>query len=151
VLFPVPTADERNGLVTVTPTSGAPYQLQVPVLPEVSTILNKYPQPNNPGGAYGPRTSSRLTARPSTATSGLAAWISASDKDSFFFRYSNATNVLPNQNATEPSSIPNSPMTNAAIGSIPVSVKRTFLEQSHQRGSHCGMQSKRAKVLTPRS
>jgi hypothetical protein len=101
VLFPVPTADERNGLVTVTPTSGAPYQLQVPVLPEVSTILNKYPQPNNPGGAYGPGTfqSAYSQAIDRDQWSGRLDQ-RISDKDSFFFRYSNATNVEPNTNAS---------------------------------------------------
>jgi len=102
VVFAVPTADERKGLVTVTPTTGAPYQLQVPVLPEVSTILNAYPLPNNPGGTLGPRTfqstfsqainrdqySGRLDQR-------------FSDKDSFFFRYSVASNHQPNQDPNE--------------------------------------------------
>jgi hypothetical protein len=102
VIFAVPTADERKGLVTVTPTTGAPYQLQVPVLPEVSTILNAYPLPNNPGGTLGPRTfqstysqainrdqySGRLDQR-------------FSDKDSFFFRYSIASNHQPNQDPNE--------------------------------------------------
>ncbi len=102
VIYAVPTPDERKGLVTISPTNGAPYQLQVPVLPDVAAILNKYPLPNNPGGTLGPRTfqsaysqgvnrdqySGRLDQR-------------FSEKDSFFFRYSNATNVLPNQDPNE--------------------------------------------------
>jgi len=102
VIFAVPTPDERNGLVTITPASGAPYTLKVPVLQDVSTILNKYPLPNNPNGSLGPHTfqsaysqavnrdqySGRLDQR-------------FSDKDSFFFRYSVATNRQPNQDPNE--------------------------------------------------
>ena len=79
VLFPVPTADERKGLVTVTPTSGAPYQLQVPVLPEVSDNLEQVSTAQQSRRQpMGRALSNRPTARPSTATSGPAAWISAS-------------------------------------------------------------------------
>ncbi len=102
MIFAVPTPDERNGLVTITPASGAPYTLKVPVLQDVSTILNKYPLPNNPNGSLGPHTfqsaysqavnrdqySGRLDQR-------------FSDKDSFFFRYSVATNRQPNQDPNE--------------------------------------------------
>ena len=100
VLFPVPTADERKGLVTVTPTTGAPYQLQVPVLPEAAAILNKYPLPNNPGGTLGPRTfqSAYSQAIDRDQWSGRLDQ-RISDKDSFFFRYSVATNVEPNTSA----------------------------------------------------
>ncbi|HKW98604.1 MAG TPA: TonB-dependent receptor [Bryobacteraceae bacterium] len=102
IIFPVPTPDERKGLVTITPTSGAPYQLQVPVLPDVSTILNKYPLPNNPGGALGPRTF-QSTSSQSINRDQWSGRLDQriSDKDSFFFRYSNATNVLPNQDLSE--------------------------------------------------
>jgi len=102
VIFAVPTADERKGLVTVTPTTGAPYQLQVPVLPEVSTILNAYPLPNNPGGTLGPRTfqSTHSQAINRDQYSGRLDQ-RFSDKDSFFFRYSVASNHQPNQDPNE--------------------------------------------------
>ena len=97
-IFAVPTEDERNGLVTVTPDVGAPYQLRVPVLPEVANILNKYPLPNNPNGALGPRTfqSTGSQAIDRDQYSGRLDQ-RFSDKDSFFFRYSLATNVFPNR------------------------------------------------------
>src|SRR5207248_254550 len=89
VIFAVPTEDERKGLVTITPAEGGvPYQLRVPVLPEVSTILNKYPLPNNPNGALGPRTfqSTGSQAIDRDQYSGRLDQ-RFSDKDSFFFRY----------------------------------------------------------------
>jgi hypothetical protein len=99
VVISVPTAAERQGTVTITPTSGAPYTLQVPITPDASAILNKYPLPNNPNGTFGPNTlqtaynvpinrdqySGRLDQR-------------FSDQDSFFFRYSVASNHAPIQN-----------------------------------------------------
>jgi len=102
VIFAVPTEDERKGLVTITPAEGGvPYQLRVPVLPEVSTILNKYPLPNNPNGALGPRTfqSTGSQAIDRDQYSGRLDQ-RFSDKDSFFFRYSVATNVAPNRNTS---------------------------------------------------
>jgi hypothetical protein len=103
VIFPVPTPDERKGLVTVTPSNGeAPYQLQVPVLPEVTAILNKYPLPNNPNGALGARTfqSAYSQAVNRDQYSGRLDH-RFSDKDSMFFRYSIAENVAPNQDPNE--------------------------------------------------
>jgi hypothetical protein len=102
VVFAVPTADERKGLVSVTPTTGAPYQVQVPVLPEVQTILNAYPLPNNPGGALGPRTfqSAYSQAINKDQYSGRLDQ-RFSDKDSFFFRYSIDNNVQPNIDPNE--------------------------------------------------
>ncbi|MFN7997416.1 MAG: TonB-dependent receptor [Bryobacteraceae bacterium] len=103
VIFAVPTADERKGLVTISPTDGSPsYQLQVPVLPDVSTILNKYPLPNNPNGPLGARTfaSTYSTAIDRTQWSGRLDQ-RFSDKDSFFFRYSVAENVAPRQDPNE--------------------------------------------------
>ena len=103
VIFAVPTADERKGLVTITPTSGgAPYQLQVPISQDVSKILNAYPLPNNPNGPLGPRTfaSAYSTAIDRTQWSGRIDQ-RFSDKDSFFFRYSLADNVAPRQDPNE--------------------------------------------------
>jgi len=103
VIFPVPTADERKGLVTITPSGGgAPYTLQVPVVSEVSDILSKYPLPNNPNGPLGPRTfaSTYSTAIDRPQWSGRIDQ-RFSDKDSLFFRYSKADNVAPNQDPNE--------------------------------------------------
>src|SRR6202790_3197596 len=52
----VPTADERGGQDTVTYPDGSTDTLQVNVNPEIATVLARYPLPNNPTGAYGPRT-----------------------------------------------------------------------------------------------
>ncbi len=103
VLLAAPTAEERQGLVTITPTNGgAPYQLRVPMAPEISDILNKYPLPNNPNGALGARTfqSTWSQAIDRDQWSGRLDH-RVSERDSFFFRYSLATNVLPNQNSAE--------------------------------------------------
>ena len=52
-VFPVPTAAERQGIDT---TAFPGDVLTVPVNPAVLPILNGYPLPNNPQGAYGART-----------------------------------------------------------------------------------------------
>jgi len=52
----VPTAAERTGEDVVTYPDGSMDTLQVPVNPAIATILNRYPLPNNPTGAYGART-----------------------------------------------------------------------------------------------
>jgi hypothetical protein len=102
VIFPVPTADERKGLVTITPATGAAYQLQVPVLPDVAAILNKYPLPNNSNGSLGPRTFQSAYSLPTNRDQWSGRLDQRfSDKDSFFFRFSNAPNVQPNQDPNE--------------------------------------------------
>ncbi len=67
-VFPVPTADERNGIVTVCFPNGTnpciPDTLTVPVAAAVQPILDAYPLPNDPAGPYGARTfatSSKVT------------------------------------------------------------------------------------------
>ncbi len=52
----VPTLAERSGQDTVTYPDGSTDTLTVPVNPAIAAILARYPQPNNPTGAYGPRT-----------------------------------------------------------------------------------------------
>ncbi len=55
----VPTADQRNGLITV---NG--YTYQVPLNPVAAGILGKYPLPNNPNGIYGANTFTKQFKQP---------------------------------------------------------------------------------------
>jgi len=55
----VPTAAERQGLATI---NGFTYQ--VPMNPVAQQILGKYPQPNQPGGIYGPNTFNFMFSQP---------------------------------------------------------------------------------------
>lgn len=52
----VPTAAERAGQDKVTYPDGSTDTLQVPVDPAIKAVLDRYPLPNDPTGAYGPRT-----------------------------------------------------------------------------------------------
>ena len=52
-VFAVPTADERNGIDTATYKGDTLY---VPVNAEIAPLLNRYPLPNDPTGAFGART-----------------------------------------------------------------------------------------------
>jgi hypothetical protein len=52
----VPTAAERAGLDTVTYSDGRTDTLSIPVNPAIATVLDRYPLPNNPTGAFGVRT-----------------------------------------------------------------------------------------------
>jgi Carboxypeptidase regulatory-like domain len=52
-VFAVPTADERLGIDTTTYKGDT---LFVPVSPEIAPLLNRYPLPNDPQGAFGART-----------------------------------------------------------------------------------------------
>ena len=52
----VPTAAERSGEDTVIYPDGSTDTLRVPVNPAIAAILARYPLPNSPAGAYGPRT-----------------------------------------------------------------------------------------------
>src|SRR5579883_607021 len=52
-VFPVPTAAERQGIDTSTFPGDT---LVVPVNPAIKPVLNAYPLPNNPTGAFGART-----------------------------------------------------------------------------------------------
>jgi hypothetical protein len=52
----VPTAAERAGQDIVKYPDGSTDTLQVPVNPAIAAVLARYPLPNHPTGAYGPRT-----------------------------------------------------------------------------------------------
>jgi hypothetical protein len=101
VLISVPTATERQGIVAITPTNGAPYRLQVPVTPDASVILNKYPLPNNPNGVFGANTLQSAYSLPIN-TDQYSGRLDQrfSDQDSFFFRYSVGYNSQPVNNAS---------------------------------------------------
>ena len=55
-VLPMPTLAERAGSDTVTYPDGSTDTLTVPVNPQIAAVLARYPVPNNPTGAYGPRT-----------------------------------------------------------------------------------------------
>jgi hypothetical protein len=52
-VIPVPTAAERQGVDTATFPGDT---LTIPVDPRIVAVLNQYPMPNQPGGAFGDRT-----------------------------------------------------------------------------------------------
>ncbi len=100
VVISVPTAAERTGAVSITPANGVPYSLQVPLTPDALAILNKYPIPNNPNGQFGPNTLQTAYSTPINRDQYSGRLDQRfSDKDSFFFRYSLATNHAPVQDA----------------------------------------------------
>ncbi len=55
-VLPMPTGAERSGLDTVTYPDGSTDTLMVPVNPAIAAVMNRYPLPNEPTGAYGART-----------------------------------------------------------------------------------------------
>jgi hypothetical protein len=89
-IIPVPTAAQRQGQVTITdPVTGQPDQLQVPLNSVAQGILNKYPMPNQPNGAYGPQTYNALLKAPTNYNQfSVRLDQHFSDKDSFFARAS---------------------------------------------------------------
>ncbi|HLN01637.1 MAG TPA: TonB-dependent receptor [Bryobacteraceae bacterium] len=87
----VPTAAERQGLATI---NGFTYQ--VPMNPVAQQILGKYPQPNQPGGIYGPNTFNFMFSQPTNDDQWSARVDHHFSKDTLFVRASYA-----NQNALE--------------------------------------------------
>ncbi len=88
-VIPVPTADERQGLVTV-----GSYQYQVPMNPVAQQILGKYPEPNQPGGLFGANTLNFLFKQPTNDDQfsvRLDQYFSA--KDNLFVRASYINNT----------------------------------------------------------
>jgi hypothetical protein len=55
-VLPMPTAAERAGVDVVKYPDGSTDTLNVPVNPAIAAVLQRYPMPNNPSGAYGART-----------------------------------------------------------------------------------------------
>ncbi len=100
VVISVPTAAERQGTVPITPASGAPYTLQVPLTSDASSILSKYPMPNTPNGVFGANTLQSAYSVPINRDQYSGRFDQRfSDRDTLFFRYSVATNHAPIQNA----------------------------------------------------
>ncbi len=104
-VFPVPTADERLGIDTLTFPGDT---LTVPVNPAVAPILARYPLPNDPQGAFGNRTyaaSSKIYTR--TDQFSVRVDHRISDKASLLTRFSlnQVTGPLtnPDQTAIDPS------------------------------------------------
>ncbi|HUL32283.1 MAG TPA: carboxypeptidase-like regulatory domain-containing protein [Candidatus Eisenbacteria bacterium] len=104
-VFPVPTADERNGIDT---TSVPGDTLYVPVSPEIAPLLARYPLPNLPGGAYGARTYA-TSSKVQTTTDQFSVRLDhkISDKATLFTRFSfnqiEGPTTNPDQTAIDPS------------------------------------------------
>jgi len=104
-VFPVPTPPERQGIDTTTFPGDT---LTVPVSNSVKALLAAYPMPNDPKGAYGPRTYA-TSSKVVTDTNQASVRINHrfSDKANLFLRVSRnqvsgpATN--PDQTAIDPS------------------------------------------------
>ncbi len=104
-VLPVPTAAERQGIDTTTFSGDT---LTVPVNPVVLPVLNQYPLPNQPSGAFGDRTYA-TSSKVSTRTDQFSIRIDrqVSNKASLLTRFSlnQVTGPLtnPDQTAIDPS------------------------------------------------
>jgi len=99
-VFPVPTAEERQGNVSVT-INGQSADLMVPLNPTAQSLLNSYPLPNQPGGSFGPRTYNNQFKQPMNDDQfSVRGDQSFSAKDSLFLRASYINNKLKDQDAT---------------------------------------------------
>jgi hypothetical protein len=102
VIIPVPTNAERQGLLTMTPSSGPSYVLQVPITSAASAVLSQYPLPNQPNGTYGPNTFASAFSQPFTRKQfSVRIDEKISDKDSLFFRYTRDNNIQPDMDTNE--------------------------------------------------
>jgi hypothetical protein len=103
-VFPVPTAQERQGIDT---TAFPGDTLTVPLNPAVAAILAGYPLPNDPQGAYGPRTYA-TSSKVATETDQFSIRIDhrISNKANLFGRFSlneiNGPTTNPDQTAINP-------------------------------------------------
>jgi hypothetical protein len=104
-VLPVPTEAERAGIDTTTFPGDT---LTVPVNPEISSILARYPLPNEPQGAYGPRTFA-TSSKVATRTDQFSIRIDHhfSEKTTLMGRFSlnqvNGPTTNPDQTAIDPS------------------------------------------------
>ncbi len=104
-VFPVPTAEERQGIDTTTFPGDI---LTVAVNPAIEPVLDGYPLPNDPNGPYGQRTYA-ASSKVSTHTDQFSVRIDhrISDKGQLFTRFSlnQVTGPVtnPDQTAIDPS------------------------------------------------
>ena len=106
-VMPVPTAQERTGLDTVTYPDGSVDALMVPVDPGIAAVLARYPLPNYAAGAFQAHTyatASKVATDADQFSLRLDHKISA--KDQFFarFNFDNLTGPTtnPDQTAIDP-------------------------------------------------
>jgi carboxypeptidase family protein len=104
-VFPVPTAEERQGIDTETFPGDT---LTVPVNPAIVPVLDRYPLPNDPKGAYGERTyaaSSKIYTRTDQFSVRIDHRISAKASLLSRFCLNQVTGPLtnPDQTAIDPS------------------------------------------------
>jgi hypothetical protein len=104
-VFAVPTAAERQGIDTTTFPGDTLY---VPVNPAIASLLNRYPLPNDPKGAFGARTYATYS-KVDTDTDQFSIRMDHhfSDKSALFGRFSlnqiNGPTTNPDQTAIDPS------------------------------------------------
>jgi hypothetical protein len=104
-VFPVPTAQERQGIDT---TAFPGDTLYVPVSPAIASVLAGYPLPNEPQGPFGARTYA-VSSKVATDTDQFSMRIDhrISDKANLFGRFSlnqvNGPTTNPDQTAIAPS------------------------------------------------
>ena len=106
-VMPVPTAQERAGVDTVTYPDGSVDTLMVPVDPGIAAVLARYPMPNDTAGAFQAHTyatASKVATDADQFSIRLDHKISA--KDQFFarFNFDNLTGPTtnPDQTAIDP-------------------------------------------------
>jgi hypothetical protein len=106
-VFPVPSADERVGRDVVTYPDGSVDTLNVPINPQIATILTRYPMPNDPSGPYGARTYATPSVVATNADQlSLRIDQKITDKDQFFARFTmdnlSGPTTNPDQTAIDP-------------------------------------------------
>ncbi len=106
-VMPVPTAAERSGIDVVKYPDGTLDTLNVPVDPGIAAVLARYPLPNDPTGAFGPRTYATASKVDTDANQfSLRIDHKITDKDQVFARF-NMDNLTgpttnPDQSAIDP-------------------------------------------------
>ncbi|MGD0009949.1 MAG: TonB-dependent receptor [Terriglobia bacterium] len=99
-LFPVPTAQNRQGIVTIKGANGQPDQLTVPLNAVAQTVMSRYPLPNDPAGPFGPGTYNSNASLPINRDQWSARMDHRfSSKDSIYGRYTWSNNIM---GATDP-------------------------------------------------
>ena len=99
-VLPVPTLAERQGLDT---TAFPGDTLIIPVDPRIEKLIDRYPLPNDPGGAYGARTyatSSKVTTNANQFSLRIDHKLSAKDQLFGRFNYDNLTGPTTNPDQT---------------------------------------------------